>query len=73
MNLHVGGPFFHIIKKQIGKLKTRFKDLISIPVLIFEKIKLWNECLVRDHLLFCNNSLSFHGFVIVIHGTNPSS
>ena len=49
-------------------LKVRSGEHIGISPLTFNKVKPSAESSVRDHLLFCDHSLSFDEFTILTHG-----
>ena len=49
-------------------LKVRFSEHIGISPLTFKKKKPSKECLMRDHLLQCDNNPSFDEFTTLAHG-----
>ena len=51
-----------------GHLKVRSGEHIGISPLTFKKTKLSKETSIRDHLLQCDNNLSFDEFTILKHG-----
>ena len=51
-------------------LKVRSREHIGISPLIFKKTKPSKESAIRNHLLNCNNILSFEKFSIFVNGNN---
>ena len=52
------------------KIKVRFGEYIGISTLTFKKTKPSKESAILDHLLNCNNILSFEEFTILKNGNN---
>ena len=51
-------------------LKVRSREHIGISPLIFKKTKPSKKSAIRNHLLNCNNILSFEKFSIFVNGNN---
>ena len=49
------------------QLKVRSGEHIWILLLTFRKVKPSKESVIRDHLLICNNTLSFDEFIIFVY------